>query len=529
MAGDWRLGLGAAAPARDQTRQHAAWLDRAGALLGSLSPAAIIGVLIAAQVVVWTLAPYIFHTSMPLDVTADGVSWGHEWQLGYYKHPPLPGWLVEAFFDAFGDFGPFLLSQLAVGVTYFLVYRLGCELLGPQEAAAGTILLAAVYYFSIPTPEWNHNIAQLPFWAAIVLAYWRVCTRGTLVTWVVLGLCAGTGMLVKYSVATLLAALFLHFLWSGRAHRNLRSWGPYVTMGVFALVVALHAAWVVQHGYTTVHFFEGRAGQAGSFLAHVFAPIRFLGAQLLALLPAVLVAAVAGFFRWPTIRKLSLSDADRLLVMAWAGPPLLTAIFSLVSGLGLRDMWGMPMWDLTGLILVRLAAPCWQHISWRRLSIGVTACFVVYPICYVAATVVGPHLLGVPSRTEWPERAIATAANAVWQNNAHTPLRIVTGESWIAGLVAMQAPRPSVFIDADFAKAPWVSPKRLEEEGTLIVWQEQPAAPTLPAVLKLAQSARSHGTLQFAWPLDARMAPLRIGWAVVPPHASPQGEAKNQR
>jgi hypothetical protein len=34
--------------------------------------------------------------SLPLDVVSDGLSWGHEWQWGYYKHPPLPSWEVEA-------------------------------------------------------------------------------------------------------------------------------------------------------------------------------------------------------------------------------------------------------------------------------------------------------------------------------------------------------------------------------------------------------------------------------------------------
>lgn len=485
----------------------------------SLGPAGIIGALIAMQLVVWTFVPYFFHTSMPLDVTSDGVSWGHEWQLGYYKHPPLPGWLVEVFFDGFGDFGPFLLSQIAVGITYLLVYRLGRDLFGPEKAVAGTILLAAVYYFGIPTPEWNHNIAQLPFWAAITLAYWRVCTRGTLRSWLWLGFWAGAGMLVKYSVATLLVVLVLHFLWSGRARRHLRTWGPYAAMGIFGLVVAPHVIWVAQHGFTTVHFFAERAGHAGALLQRLFAPFRFLSAQLLTILPATLVAVVAGFFKRPDFRWSSLGEAHRLLLIAWAGPPLLTAVFSLVSGMGLRDMWGMPMWDLTGLVLVGFAST-WESVSWRRLIIGVAFCFLVYSLGYVATTVIGPKMLDVPSRTEWPQQAIAEAATAVWTQKAHTPLRIVTGESWIAGLVSMHPSRPSVFIDGEYAKAPWITPERLRKEGTLIVWQEQPAAPTPPAVHALAASATACGTLQVPWPSGSKLPPVRVGWAVIPPQAA---------
>jgi 4-amino-4-deoxy-L-arabinose transferase-like glycosyltransferase len=518
MAGDSWFGLDVRALGRNQSTQNTEWSDETRAIFGWLSPDAVVAILIAAQIIVWTLVPYIFHTSMPLDVTADGVSWGHEWQLGYYKHPPLPGWLVEVFFDTFADLGPFLLSQLAVGITYLLVYRLGRELMGSEQAVAGTILLAAVYYFSVPTPEWNHNIAQLPFWAAITLAYWRVCTRGTLRAWLWFGLCAGAGMLIKYSVGTLLAVLLLHFLWSGRVRRHLQSWGPYVALAAFMLVVAPHALWVAQHSFTTVQFFADRAGHAGGLFQRLFTPFRFLAAQLLALLPAILVAIVAGFLKRPDLRWSSLSDAHRLLFVAWAGPPLLAAFFSLISGLGLRDMWGLPMWNLTGLVFVATALPFWQSVSWKRLTLGVGCSFVIYTFGYVVTTTIAPQFLGVPSRTEWPQQAIAKAANTVWERDTRAPLHIVTGESWIAGLVAMSAPRPSVFIDAEYAKAPWVTPERLHKEGTLVVWQVQPAAPMPTAVRQLARSAKSHGTLQFSWPSDPNKAPLRVGWAVISPH-----------
>src|SRR5215469_9198868 len=71
-----------------------------------------LALLIAAQLVFWTFIPLMLATSLPLDVVSDGLSWGHEWQWGYYKHPPLPSWTVELFFEWLGDAGPFLLSQI---------------------------------------------------------------------------------------------------------------------------------------------------------------------------------------------------------------------------------------------------------------------------------------------------------------------------------------------------------------------------------------------------------------------------------
>ena len=44
---------------------------------------------------VWVLVPVLTHPNAPLDVV-EIVYWGHEWQWGYVKHPPLPSWLSEA-------------------------------------------------------------------------------------------------------------------------------------------------------------------------------------------------------------------------------------------------------------------------------------------------------------------------------------------------------------------------------------------------------------------------------------------------
>ena len=54
----------------------------------------------------------------------------------------------------------YLVSQLFVAATFVFVYLLGCDLMGPQRAAAGTLLLTGIAYFAWPTPEFNHNVAR---------------------------------------------------------------------------------------------------------------------------------------------------------------------------------------------------------------------------------------------------------------------------------------------------------------------------------------------------------------------------------
>ena len=153
--------------------------------------------LIGAQLLLWTLIPWLLAISLPLDVVSNGLAWGHEWQWGYYKHPPLPSWTVELFFDALGDVGPFLLSQIAIVTTYGFVFLLGREFLPVRLAAVGTLLLVCVYYFSIPSPEFNHNVAQMPVWAAASFAYYNALKTRRPGWWFALGAAAGIGLLTK--------------------------------------------------------------------------------------------------------------------------------------------------------------------------------------------------------------------------------------------------------------------------------------------------------------------------------------------
>jgi len=57
----------------------------------------------------------------------EGLAWGHEWQLGYHKGPPLFAWLVELAAVLSGKqlWLIYLESQICVAVAFFGVWQLG--------------------------------------------------------------------------------------------------------------------------------------------------------------------------------------------------------------------------------------------------------------------------------------------------------------------------------------------------------------------------------------------------------------------
>ena len=487
--------------------------------LNDFSPVGVLLLFIAAQIVVWTVVPRLFAISLPLDVVSDGVSWGHEWQWGYFKHPPLPSWAVEVFFDLFGDTGPFLLSQIAIGATYALVYRLGRAMMPARQALIGTLLLASIYYFSIPTPEFNHNVAQMPVWAWATLAYYEAVETGRLRWWAALGLAAGVAVLTKYASAALLLAILAHMISTRNGRAAFLSPGPWLALAVSVLVVSPHVVWLCQNHFSTFSYAAGRAGHGAGFLRRILVPLRFLIAQFAILLPCLIVAGAVGL-----LRPVPLPPRDdkrfRFLLFLGLGPALITALLSFLTGFGIRDMWGTPMWNLSGLLIVYAIQPRWPRTSLPALYAWVVAFFVILPVAYVVSTSLGPEWRGKVSRTEWPDRAMAKAFAGAWQSEIRRPPSIVAGNGWLAGLIAMRLdPRASVFVDADSQHAPWITPARLAREGALVVWQTG-KSDSPPATLSLP-GMRIMGVKTFAWPRQPSMKPLRIGWGIVAP-ASPR-------
>ncbi|HEY5337571.1 MAG TPA: glycosyltransferase family 39 protein [Rhizomicrobium sp.] len=479
---------------------------------------------ILAQVVIWTLVPFAIAISLPLDVVSDGLGWGHEWQLGYFKHPPLPSWLVEFFFDALGDIGPFLLSQIAVAITCLFVFALGREMMGERKAAIGTILLAGVYYFSVPSAEWNHNVAQMPAWAAMTYLFYKSLKSGEARWWLLLGFAAGIGLMMKYSTAILMAVMLLYLLSSREGRARFLTAGPYLALAVCIATIAPHLFWLVQNNFPTLHYAATRAGAESGAVARIVLPLKFLASQAIDLIPAILLAALAGLFGRGMHRHddAQANDDLRFLLAMGLGPAFLTALLSVVAGLGLRAMWGVPMWNLTGLIIVYLAGQRADRASMPRLALGTIALLIIMPLVFWFTTSYGPAQRGHVARSAWPDKIIAKNFEQSWSILTRQPLDIVAGDGWLAGLIAMRAhPRPSVFTDGDMQMAPWITPQRLAKQGALVVWRIEKNGGAPPPQLAALPHFKDMGVMQFSWPRTRKAPMLTVGWGIVPPQNPP--------
>ena len=146
------------------------------------------------------------------------------------------------------------------------------------------------------------------------------------------------------------------------------------------------------------------------------------------------------------------------------------------------------------------------------------AILVALPLVYVADTLLEPRFTGHPKRQGWPQVEMNQRFQAIWRKQTGKPLRIVAGDFWTAGLVALSpGDMPSIFTNGNFDTAPWITPERLKREGALLVWQVGDPAAGIPLDLApIAGNGPPH-IERFQWPLFTGAPPLLIGYVIVPP------------
>jgi 4-amino-4-deoxy-L-arabinose transferase-like glycosyltransferase len=508
-------------------QENKGWLEK---------PAAILAFICLLQGVMWTLAPGLTHWAPPLDVV-ESYLWGREWVWATFKHPSLPGWALETSYLLTGAAGwpAYLVSQLMIVACFALVYLLGRDLFGhdrrgSQLALAGVLLLTGVYYYSLSTPEFNHNVAQMPFYAAVILALWRAVTRGGLIWWALLGLASAFGIQAKYSFGVLLAVAGLWLIVEPRARRQFLKPGPWLALAIFLIGAAPQIRWLIDSHFLPLTYAAKRAGAGSSSN-----PLSFLLAQLADHAGLIVLAALAGLFgQFWTARKLEIEFAgldpfaSRFLLTFALGPVLLSALLALIARTGMKDMWAMPMFNLSGLLLVALTAGRFDERALRRLIAGAVVLLIAVPIGYAASVAFADSQTKKPLGVSWPQAAMSQRFSEIWQGETHRPLRIVAGDVWTAGLVALSAPdRPSIFTEADPTLSPWITPDRLAGEGALVVWQDKGERPPARLAEFIAQAPQH--TEEFAWPDNKDRPPLRIGYAIVPPAPSVSGSAVSHK
>ncbi len=466
----------------------------------------------------WTVVPALVHQAPPLDVV-ESAMWGREWIVGSYKHPAMPAWFIELGRHLNGDrigWPAYLASQLFNLCTLLVTYFVGRDLVGARVGVAAALSLMGVEYFSWRSIEFNHTIAQMPFWVGSVWCAWRASRQNAYGWYVALALVSALGLYAKLSNATLLIVIGLWFLLTKEGRRALATPGPWLALAVFAIAAAPLARWLLATNFQALGYASAR-GREQSLVATLLFPAN----ALLQGLPIVAALAIAGVFGRRD-EKQSGAPVDVLkrhfLVLMAFGPPALSIVLALAGGSGLRISWLAPAFPLLAILVVAAFEARLSTGVLKRLQMVALAIAIGVPLAYAAVV---PHVgnfgATAPLRVNWPQKEIAKALSDAWTAETGKPLKIVAGTSWIAGLVGIDhSDKPSILTDGDLSYAPWIKPQRLRQEGALAVWKEGHGSVAMPKLEALV-AGHEIKEVRVPFPRALHHSPIVIKYAVIKP------------
>jgi 4-amino-4-deoxy-L-arabinose transferase-like glycosyltransferase len=239
---------------------------------------------------------------------------------GYVDQPPLVPAVAWLTVHVLGT-SPVALRALpalagggAVVVTGLMARELGgdrkAQLLAALAAATSPELLAAFHLLSTAAFDFF-------FWSVLTFVLLRILRTGNDRLWVVLGVVAGVGLMNKFSVAFLLAAVAAGLLLTGR-RRELAS--PWLWAGAgLALIIWLpDIVWNAQHNWAAVSMLRSLHQENGG----LGATLEFVPAQLIVVGPVLVVLWVAGLLRLlasPFARSLGVAYLILLVGFALSG------------------------------------------------------------------------------------------------------------------------------------------------------------------------------------------------------------------
>lgn len=443
-------------------------------LLGLL---VFVGVLAALRLVM------AFAWPVPLSVDeAQYLVWSREFQWGYYSKPPVIAWMLGV--------GAAVCPTSLMGVEGCTRWLQPVAMAGAglgvalcAHALFGRLRITAwslVLFLTMPLVGFYAQVAStdawlLFFWSMGLYAFIRanerpaVHIRGVpapvggrvLEWWVLVGVCAGLGLLTKYSMAAFVVSAFLFLL----MERQLMRPGPWIAASVAFVVFAPNLAWNAHWGFPTF-------GHHADILVHD-APIgqgiegllSFFGAQWLLFGPILF-----GMLWFGTARKL-LRDAAGVrtpfaddvtrgirMALCFAWPILLVALVQSAVSRSHAN------WAAPAAVGIAIAAAAWWMADsagrGARLSLSTQAALwlsllgqglVALLLLVLPWLVQGAGWEGDRARdpfvrlTGFSETADALRPLAQAQAQAGTPLRILARDRDLLAGLAAYLPQAEVY------------------------------------------------------------------------------------
>jgi hypothetical protein len=510
-----------------------------GAFCRKFSPAApsivpLVLLLLLGHLALWTLLTGISHRSPDWD-NMEELVWASSLEWGYYKHPPLPSWLMAGLVSLFGRpvWLTFFAGQLSVVLSLWFVWRLGCEMTSERRALVAVLLVSPIAYYTVRGVMNNHNTIQLWPVAGAIWMFYRALRHDSMLAWAAVGLFSGLAFLTKYSALVQFAAFFLFLLISGQ-WRKARTWqGVAVATGVLLVLVTPHLLWLYQQPAGPIGYAVHSLAPVTTRLEHLAVIKDFILTNVGRLAPmglALLIVVLWSRKKRTTDQasstasqilagELAADDRFFLLIVGLA-PLLLTLAGSLLLKAPLAAHWATTFFMLFGFFSFWLLR-AGDDVQLLRKTLQVVVILQIL-MAAVYAVARGPlsEMTGRATRSTFPGAELSARMQEKWHAHVAEPLRLVVADTWLGGNIATHAGRDvKVLIDGDLSKSPWVTPDEVASCGMLLAIDRSPENEdtAAPSVMAMMTKAVWHGTVQLPWTIKPGGPQVIVDWAIIPP------------
>ncbi len=290
--------------------------------------------------------------------------------IGYLDHPPMAAWTIWLGTNLFGNtaFGVRIRAYLSWIAVAFFLYRFTANLFGKSTAIICIVLTATlpVFFYTgfIMTPDVPLTVA----WAGAVYFLERALIADRQQAWWGVGICAGLGMVSKYTIALLGPAALIFLVLDPPARRWLRKPEPYVAAILALALFSPVIYWNAIHGWASFAF---QSTQRLEDPAKFSTPSLVASAALL-LTPLGLISALGVFVsrrRRSVLAPIADVQARRklLFITVFTAAPLSVFLaFSFVHQVKLD--WTGPVWLA---ILPAIAAMIFQSGQRSKFEVAI--------------------------------------------------------------------------------------------------------------------------------------------------------------
>lgn len=479
------------------------------------------------QVILWSVATGLAYHSPEID-SAEQLVWSFSMEGGYWKHPPLPSWVMHCMLALFGPSVvlTFVMAQAAIVIAMALIWRLGCEFMSPQRSLIAMLLTSLVTYHNLGGDNFNHNTVLLPLQVAMTLAFFLATRRGSWSLWAAAGLFAALSMLSKYVAWMPIAGLLLYLLLDRALHHRRTLIGLALGAAVFGLVMLPHVLWLQATDFVTFKYARMVLPTTDPS-SSLRATVSFLVVQVERLMPMLFALA---FLLIRTDKGMAGSLAcvepprrDRMFLwMASLAPLTLTIIFGLVAQTELKPRWGANAFLFSGLLAMMLVQRR-ETTAMLRAALRFT---IVLHLLLALSLALGQSLiaehLGRGTRKNFPGALLTMETVRTWKAHTSAPLHIVVARTWLGGnIVANMPSRLAVLIAGDYGKTPWVRPQDVSDCGAMILEEQTIDSRGLPGENPAIHTLMAGASATGEWNLSSDEARPHAGhvirWGILLP------------